>query len=291
MSAFGRLWTRAPLWRWSLMMACAGLLLSVVYPPGWLGGTSETPIVPPQRPAVTQAAPPIAVPVPAQPGAPLAGARMPTVGESYSNSVPLGVQSVPLPMGRWTVIAVSSGNSASGLPVTSAFLGLPAGGRIAAAAVISGSVAPEPREAGFAASLEPQIPPFYYRRVVSAVDHGRLDFWVCGTTAPARWNDALRQAAVGALRQQNLALPERMDSAVFRFADKRNWLLVEFMFVDSSGGTEPVRPWIEAALQADPVTLAHIEKVRRWGKTWHDVLRRGFTGTLAQGEATRIGLP
>jgi hypothetical protein len=100
----------------------------------------------------------------------------------------------------------------------------------------------------------------------------------------------LRHAAITALAQQHIGVADRFDSAVFRLSDKRNWLAAEFMFPAPTGeGT--VRPWAEEANLSDAALLPHIERVRRWGKAWHDVLRRGFKGGADLADSARIPLP
>jgi hypothetical protein len=150
---------------------------------------------------------------------------------------------------------------------------------------------PDPKNAGFPAPLDLQTPSYYYRRVVSSADHGALDLWVCGTTQPARWTDPLREAAGATIRKQGLPLPDRFDSAVFRLADTKNWLSAEFMFPDPASITDPIRPWTETAALTDADVLPLLEKVRRWGKQWHEIMRRGFTGTLRQGDEAQIAPP
>ena len=206
---------------------------------------------------------------------------------------PLGAQTVPLPPGRWVALAVRnvSANPAGGPPDMSAFLALVIGGRIAAAAIISGSIAPDATGSGFASPLQLEVPSFYYRRTLSAVDHGAQDLWLCGASQPAKWNDPLSLAAIGVIRQQGLFLPDRFASAVFRLADSHNWVSADFMFPDPAPTGDPVRPWIEAAALSDAAPLSHVEKVRRWGKQWHEIIRRGFTGTLRPGDEAQIAPP
>ena len=201
---------------------------------------------PPARtrpPALT--APPspqdIAVRPPSAP-APKAPDNVLQLGGFYSGRFPLGAQSVPLPPGKWLAMASQNGMSAAGIQGVSVLLAFILDGRIVATAFVSGSISAEPRQAGFPATpLEAQIPAFYYRRVFSAIDHDKVDFWVSGFTQPANWSDSFRQMSLEALRKQSLPIPERFDSAVFRFSDKRNWLSAEFMFPAPANETAPPR--------------------------------------------------
>jgi hypothetical protein len=296
MNAFGRLWVRAPLWRRALFIGCAGTAMAIAWPPAWLRGGTD--VTPEPRAVVGQSSPPAARQAPSAP-VPANGKAVPVAGEFYVGRLPLGDQAAPLPPGRWLVFAVSGPGAAqtgtaprpSGPPAASAFLGLVLGGRVAAIAVIGGSIESDPGQAGFGAQLEMQNPAFYYRRVLSAVDHAGQDVWICGTTQPANWNDALRKAALGAIRQQALDLPPKLESVVFRFADKRNWLSAEFMFTDPAGDSTPARPWTGLAPLSETAALPHIEKVRRWGKAWHTVMRRGFEGGAWTPDEARIALP
>ena len=281
--AFVRLWRRAPLWRWTVLATAAATAMTFAFPPN---RPTIVTIPPPQE---TPAAPPQATPV--KPNPPN-DANLPTAGAAYSTRLPLGAQSVPLPPGRWVALAVNtSTGSAAAPPSVNVFLALILGSRLTAAALISGSTAPDPKESGFPAPLETQIPSFYYRRVLSAIDHGPLDLWVCGNTRPGQWTDPLRQAALGVIRQQNLTLPDHLDSAVFRLADKRNWLSANFMFTDPNGAADPAQPWTEAAVLSDSGPLSHLERVRRWAKAWHEITRRGFANALTQGEEAHVAPP
>jgi hypothetical protein len=293
MGAFLRLWQRAPLWRWILVGTAAAAVMTVAFPPG-----GSVPAPAPTVPAATESpptvlaateSPPVALPKP-EPAVP-PNANLPTAGASYAARLPLGAQSVPLPPGRWVALAVNNPNPPKTPPSVDVFLARILGGRVVAAALISGSIVPDPRQAGFPAPLEAQIPSFYYRRVLSAVDHGALDLWVCGNTVPARWTDPLRQAAVGVIHQQNITLTDHLDSVVFRFADTQNWMSADFMFTDPAATTDPVPPWTEAAVLSDTGPLSHLEKVRRWGKAWHDIMRSGFTGVLRSGDELHIAPP
>jgi hypothetical protein len=302
-TAFGRLWVRAPLWRRMWYATGAAVAVTVAFPPAWLGGYVPNPIR--DRPVAAQATAsqspaegtdPAPQASTADAGVPAAAppiTGVPVAGTFYSGRLLLGAQFVPLPPGRWVALAVKnvSVDPAGGPPTMSAFLALVLGGRIAAAAIISGSVAPDPRSAGFAAPLNLEIPSFYYRRVLSAVDHGALDLWLCGTTQPSRWNDPLSQAAAGVIRQQSLALADRFASVVFRLADTRNWVSADFMYPDPASTTDPVRPWTEVATLPDTSPLSHVEKVRRWGKQWHEIMRRGFAGILRPGDEAQIAPP
>jgi hypothetical protein len=287
MSAFGRLWARAPAWRAALFLTIGCGALAALFPPG------QPEVAMPARLApVVARAEPAAAPVQAPAAASTASpeANLPVPGQTYSDRLPFGSQSVPLPPGYWLAVAVGNNPQTPGVPNASVFLALVLGERVAAAAVISGSTATEPQAAGFPVPADAQIPAFYYRRVLVAVDHGPADFWFCGASIPSRWADPLRQAAIASLAQQHIGLADRFDSVVFRLSDKRNWLAAEFMF-PAPAGEAAAGPWTEQAALSDAAVLPHIEKVRRWGKAWHDVLRRGFEGGADPADGARIALP
>ena len=289
MSAFGRLWRRAPLWRTALVLTVGSCALTLLYPPAWFGGYRS--VVDPRAG--------VSGPVPGAALGPTVG-RLPLAGDVVSGSLPLGPQVVPLPAGRWTVLAVGQsgggqgaaqeGSGQSGVaPAVEAVLGLVLGGRLEALAVFSGPIAADPAEAGFPAPLEIQTPAFYYRRVLASVDHGPLDVWLCGPSAPAKWGAGSRQAALGVLARQGIAVPERLDTAVFRLANRRVWLSADIGFPGEAGA--PDRPWVEAATISTAAGLPHLEAVRRWAKVWHEVARRGFAGDVRAAENARIPLP
>ena len=63
------------------------------------------------------------------------------------------------------------------------------------------------------------------------------------------------------------------------------------MFPDTAANTSQVRPWIEVAALSDTALLSRPEKVRRWGKAWHEIMRRGFAGLLRPGDEAHIAPP
>ena len=282
MTAFGRLWARAPAWRAALLVTIGCGALAFAFPPG----QPEIAVPVPRTPVMSRTEP--VTPVQAPPPAPAAATEtnIPVPGEIYSGRLPFGSQSVPLPAGQWLAVSVGS----TGQNSVSAFLALVLGEQVAGAALISGSSAAEPDAAGFRVPADAQIPAFYYRRVLAAVDHGPADFWLCGSSLPSTWTDPVRHAAITALTQQHIGIADRFDSAVFRFSDKRNWLAAEFIF-PAPAGEGTVGPWTDAAVLSDAAVLPHIEKVRRWGKAWHGVLRRGFEGDANFADSARIPLP
>src|ERR1051326_1978173 len=296
MGAFGRLWVRAPIWRRLLYFTCVMSALTIWYPPPWLGGVGRAMRQPDaivaaanQQRMVPAAAPTVAPIAPGPSGdAPNSMESAQLVGGPYSGRFPLGAQSIPLPPGKWVALASQSGLAAAGVQERSILLAFILDGRLIAAAIIVGSTAADPRQGGYPAPLEVQVPSFYYRRVFSAIDHDKVDLWVAGFTRPANWTDPFRQNALAAFRKQSLPIPDQFNSAVFRLADKRNWLSAEFMFPDSGTDVSPPRAWIDAAALPDSVALPHTEKVRRWGKAWHEVMRRAFEGAPPSPDEARV---
>jgi hypothetical protein len=288
MTAFGRLWVRAPVWRGALLLTIGCGALAFFFPPG------QPEVAAPARlsPVFTGLEPAMAprqMPAPA-PTAAILERNLPVPGQIYSDRLPFGSQSIPLPPGHWLAVAVGNNPQTSGGPDSSAFLALVLGERVAAAVLISGSTAAEPQSAGFLVPADAQLPAFYYRRVLTAVDHGAADFWLVGSSFPSAWTDPLRHAAITALARQHVGVADRFDSVVLRLSDKRNWLAAEFAF-PAPAGEGPVSSWTEEAGLSDAAVLPHIEKVRRWGNAWHDVMRRGFEGGGGLGDSVRIPLP
>ena len=288
MTAFGRLWARAPAWRAALLLTIVFGALVMLFPPG----TPEV-AMPAGHPPVATHPEPMAAPsqAPAAAAAVVATeGNMPIPGQLYADRLPFGSQSVPLPPGRWLAVGVGNNPPTSGVPNASVFLAMVLGEQVAALGLISGSTAADPQAGGFLVPADAQIPAFYYRRVLKAVDHGPADFWFCGASLPTIWSDPKRRAAIAALAQQHIGVADRFDSAVFRLSDKRNWLAAEFMF-SAPAGEATARAWTEEAGLSDAAMLPHIEKVRRWAKAWHDVLRRGFEGGGDLAGSPRISMP
>jgi hypothetical protein len=284
MTAFGRLWVRAPVWRAAVMLTIGCGALAFFFPPGQPEvAAPPTPVFARSEPAMATRQMPALAPAAAQ-------GNLPVPGQIYADRLSFGSQSVPLPPGHWLAVAVGKNPQTSGVPSSSVFLALVLGERVVAVALISGSTVAEPQAAGFLVPADAQIPAFYYRRVLTAVDHGLADFWICGNSPLSDWSDPVRHAGITALAQQHVGIADHFDSAVFRLSDKRNWLAAEFAF-PAPAAEGPVRPWTEEAGLSDAAVLPHIEKVRRWAKAWHDVLRRGFEGDGNLADSVRIPLP
>src|SRR5277367_4885342 len=135
MTAFGRLWTRAPAWRAALLLTIGCGALAALFPP-WQPevAVSEVAVSGGVTPSVRRAQPVVApVPAPASSSASssasastaaAAAANTPVPGQIYADRLPFGSQSVPLPPGHWLVVAVGNDPQTSGAPSASAFIAL-----------------------------------------------------------------------------------------------------------------------------------------------------------------------
>src|ERR1700678_1588232 len=152
MTAFGRLWVRAPVWRATLLLTIVCGALTALFPPWQPAWQPEVAVPARVTPVVTRAEPvaaPVQAPAPASTVAASSAANLPIPGQIYSDRLPFGSQSVALPPGHWLAVAVGNNPQASGGPSSSAFLALVLGERVAAAALINGSTTAEPQGAGF----------------------------------------------------------------------------------------------------------------------------------------------
>ena len=294
MTAFGRLWARAPAWRAALLLTIGCGALAALFPPG------QPQVAVPARltPAVVRAEPvaaPVQAPAPASTLAAAPGANIPVPGQIYSDRLPFGSQSVPLPPGHWLAVAVGNDPQASDVPHSSVFLALVLGQRVAAAATDQRFHGGRTARAGFLVPADAQIPAFYYRRVLMAVDHGPADFWLCGSSLPSEWSDPCVTLHITALAQQHIDVADRFDwpcsacptsatgwrrnSCFLRPREKGRWV------VDGGGGfigCSGASAHRKGATLGQGVARRATSRLRRWRRSW-----RQRTHTIAVDVANR----
>ncbi len=107
MAAWGRLWGRAPAWRFCLFGAIAMTALAAMFPPAlpdWLAHRSLW-----QRPAGAASADPAPRFVPQPEAAPptYSTFQMPDFGHTRSGIIPFAGRQLPLPAGQWQELAIA----------------------------------------------------------------------------------------------------------------------------------------------------------------------------------------
>jgi hypothetical protein len=212
--------------------------------------------------------------------------------------LPLGEQTVPLPAGSWTVYAVNTSTLRAGASIASVFVAQVIDNRLKAVASIRGTTAPDPGRGGFLPDFKPQHSNYYYRRIFSSIEHGAMDYWFCARSEWVRPGDPLDRAGIGALQQKGIAVPDIMLATVFRIADSSRIVseAIDFNLVPDESASAPMPDqyrvaWSEQATRPPTEGIGPLEKVRRWGKVWHEALRHAFDGRLQSDEAAAAGLP
>ncbi len=289
MTAFSRLWSRAPLWRGALLLGLGMTGLAALYPPA--GGQASLPAArydPPPAPAPPVSLPPQAMqPLPAAP--PGVRPDAPSFGSTVSAAVPFAGETVPLPAGDWVTVAAIGGKTPGGKALNAAMLAQLAGGQVAAIAVLHGFGLPGEAGAGFPRVPSCQETRNIYSRVFVARDNGEQACWSVDAVALAWADPANRLLASGAaeLQQRGAAMPEVAVRASFVRADQSHVLIAEiYQPVD----TPPEGPggWNWSRIMATPDRLARMTRLRDWAAAWWPLFDRGFSNHLDPAAVTPL---
>lgn len=284
MSAFSRLWARAPAWRGVLLLGVALSGLAVLYPP-----PVRRPV-----PGARYVAAPLAVPPPSPAAAPAATpAPVPSVRTTDPNLPAFGAvvttimrfagTDVPLPHGEWRVVAAMSGRTPQGQVAASGMLAQVTNGALDAAILLFAVVPPSAAHAGFPADPLCQSPYALFSRVFSAVDRGPQACWTVGAIATQDWNAAdslpVLRSGVTELGQQGVALPPVVLSARFTHADADRLLTMQVIEAVPSPPQAPFG-WRMEEIRRTPDKLARVIRLRDWAQRWSPLVRRSFEGRL-----------
>ncbi len=283
MSAFARLWIRAPTWRGALLLGVALSGLAVLYPPPLrrpVPGARyvSTPLVPSPSPAAVPAATPALAP-PARTADP----NLPAFGAVVATTVRFAGTNVPLPRGEWRVVAAMGGRTPQGQVAASSVLAQVTNGALNAAVILFAVVPPSATRGGFSADPLCQSPHSLFSRVFSAVDHGPQACWTVEAIAAQDWDAAdtppFVRSGVAELKQQGTALPTVVLRAYFAHADADHLLTMQVIEAVPSPLQAPFG-WQMEEVRRTPDKLARVVRLRDWAQRWNVLVRRSFEGQL-----------
>jgi hypothetical protein len=265
MSAFGRLWRRAPVWRVSLVCAIVSTALAAMFPPAiprWAAdrvgaaGADLAPKFVPQTAAVD----------------PAHGIELPPLGTGRSGIIPFAGRQLPLPAGAWQELVLAK--SGAGMAVQAVLLGRIDGQRLTGLMM---ATAPGPfgNAAGEVAGLGPcdsrgsiahQIVPADMDRdplsrecwVLVPLDTGAAD-------SPAKTNDVLSRG-LGRLQAMGVAVPGLMLGMDYVRSDPTGWMTVLVLLPDSQPSAS--------------------RRVQAWVRRFAPLLHKGFDGGLKADDVT-----
>jgi hypothetical protein len=307
MSAFARLWVRAPAWRGVLLLSVALSGLAILYPPPvslqrWsqfrsaLPGARYTaapaPAIP-SPPTATIPSPPVAapdIPVP-DPAVPArqTDPSLPGFGTHVTGTVPFAGVTVPLPRGEWTVIAAISGHTSQGQKAATSILAQVTNGSLATVIILEAVEPLSTIHTGFPTDVTCQASSLLFGRVFSAVDHGPQACWEVDALVAQDWNMEgmmpILRSAIAELRQRGTALPTVVLRAHFFHADAVHLLTMQVLEA-APAPPQPPFGWTMAEVRSTPDKLARAVRLRNWAETWDALVRRSFEGRLIPADVT-----
>jgi hypothetical protein len=272
MSAAGRLWRRAPAWRFCLVTALATTALAAMFPPSVPHYTTAPP---------TTAAPftPSAHFTPQPPAAPSQGTetQVQRNPQDRNGVVPFAGRQVALPPGNWRdlVLAISTGAP----PVQESLWFRAEGGRLTG---LLHAVSPTPASGAPGSLSKPQIC-FASAAILKDVapepptsNPMVHECWVLvdtqATSAAARDKiDPVLRRALTRITDLGNTVPDRMLTLLYVRSNETGWLTLELM------------------LPADTdTTAAASRRIQAWIRRYAEVAHLGFDGKLPEGEPAAI---
>ncbi|EHH68972.1 hypothetical protein [Gluconobacter morbifer] len=295
MTAFGRLWRRAPLWRTSLCMTVGALGLAAFYPTPalkkampWLPGH-----LPGQHPSASGPQGP-GGPGPNGPGgnapdSPADQVGIPDPGITERGSLTIAGRILPLPAGDWHPILTARSGPKGELSQQV----LARTDRGVVSGVIVARATQQPLSADFAEQLE--TPCHDDRDYASHIVEKPGVSQECSYTSNAVLanktvsTDPFITAAFNRMRTLGFPIPTLMINvgwyhAAFQSKDSVNIETVETLVAPIEEGSRqllaPPQYWNKTAIHSNPDAARFIGDLDRWMVRWSTVLRRGFDGTL-----------
>lgn len=294
MTAFARLWRRAPAWRAAMLGGLALGGLAALYPPPWLRPLPPAaryagvpapapppgPFAPPAQPFAPPAQPPAApLPVPVAP----VDVDLPRFGTVVSGVARFGSFTVPLPRGEWRVIASMRGMTPKGQLATTGLLAQAAGQELRAMVLVTTVSGPPWPGDGFPADPTCQSQWAFHSRVFSAVDGGPQACWTVEAITPGDWSSPATppvvRAGLAELHGRGVAAPPVVLRAYFSHADTGRSLSVQVL-QPAPAASGPPYGWQMQDIRGTPVKLARMARLRDWASAWHPLVRQAFDGTL-----------
>jgi len=292
MSNIGRLWMVAPVWRATLAIAICASALGAFYPPKF---KLSAPIqivtaLPPGSYTPTNSAvsnPTPVAPAPSQSTAtqnwPASGKAV-RFGEVLEWELPFAGRMFPLPSGGWRVVASLPTSNASGVALDMVALANESGGTLQALLLLIGNDKTTPNVVGFRADGNCERSDIIFTHVISNEDFGDqdcqyIDFIVPQDNERIR-NEGLLRAALGDLKERNIAIPGTLIGPTFRFGNRRDVFLTKFYFNAEASGLAPSaklnwldNDWNKYNLAQHADKEQYIGRLRIWLTKWEDILR------------------
>ncbi|MBS1062008.1 hypothetical protein WH240_13960 [Gluconobacter wancherniae] len=294
MTAFGRLWRRAPVWRTSLIMTVGALGMAAFYPTApvkkalpWLPGHA-----PGARPSKAGST---ASPAAGGPSAPGAGqddgsgqVGLPDVGITQRGSLQIAGRTLPLPAGDWHPILIAQ--TGPHREVSQQVLARTDRGVVSGVIIVHATQQAVPQDV--ATDLET---PCHDDRNYAARITNTANIEECSYTGNAVLSnhtistDPFITAAFNRMSTLGFPIPPLMVNVGWYHVSKQGTQGVQVETVETlvapieQGSRQLLAPpqyWNKASIHQNPDAAHFIDALDRWMLSWSKVLRQGFDGTL-----------
>ncbi|WP_408873923.1 hypothetical protein [Gluconobacter roseus] len=290
MTAFGRLWRRAPLWRTSVIVTVGALGMAAFYPTPAL--KKAMPWLPGHLPGAAPSAGQQADQTAAGPGgAPGAGDQIgvPDPGIAQHGSIMIAGRTLPLPAGDWHPILTARSGAHGEL--SQQILARTDRGVVSGVIVVRATQQPVPAE--LAEQLE--TPCHDDRDYAAHISEQPGVSQECSYTSNAVLEnqsvstDPFITAAFSRMRTLGFPIPSLMINVGWYHAavagkNTAHIETVETLVAPIEHGSRqllaPPQYWNKASVHKNPDAAQFIDTLDRWMIGWSRVLRQGFDGTL-----------
>ena len=208
-----------------------------------------------------------------------AGAQIPAVGTKIGNTIDLGVRTVPLPEGIWTVVSVAADQSTKQNGLIRVYLAQLEGGRLSRWIYISTNA--DYNKGGWNRNKDIcDRQNVHFNFSDSAHNPNDAECWVVN-----HWGQTLgskpSQASVDFYRwSDNLGRPNTAVGLAYFFAKRGDFLLVQYEFNpvlagfrDTTGAAWRGNPWHVDVAAKDPKKLAYLRGLKATGEKYFEQLR------------------
>jgi hypothetical protein len=210
------------------------------------------------------------------------------VGKSFSERVVVQDRAIPLPQGRWTVVAHFP-SPAQGT-VEHVALARTSEKMLGAMVLIQRSTLPLGQSSGFRKSAQCTRQELLYVKVLANEDFETQDCWTINHNISANWAgqgaQGILRAAFGELKVRGIEAPPVLLSVFYRIADKATQLHAVYYFNPQVEGISPSQSlvwdesdWHRAYIYQYPDKARYVSRLIAWSEGWHPRLRQEFGGS------------
>jgi hypothetical protein len=261
MSAFGRLWDRAPAWRLTVVAAVSTMIVAAFYAP-WHGTAPNAPIAGKYQP-----------PTAAQ-----------LLGPPRRDVVVAAGRQVPLPPGEWhTIVHVNTQNEP---PLEAQILVRVSDDRVVGVVATRGNMTPSETVHKLPYGTTCSSSAALDSAVVQTGNNSRECWGIVPSTPQKDWqphgNNALFALALDRLKEAGISLPPQMLVAEWFHADDKNWATSEYFFDPAQDKLAPqgMPNWMPMTVNGNPEASAYVKRIASWMRRWSPLLQKGIGGGL-----------